>query len=334
MTGSFPVLLPEPRPAPMPVATGVRVAFQGEAGSFSEQAVVQLWRGTAQPVPMRTFDDVMDAAETGEVDYGIVPIESTLVGGVDVAYDLLAMHEGLSVVAETIVPIHLSLLGLPGASLARLKAVLSHPIMLAQCAYFFDAHRHITPEAAWDTAGAARAVVERGDLRVAAAAAPLAAERLGLEVLKEHIEDRPDTMMRFLAVATEPESPASGVPARTAVLFAVPDNAGALLSVVAPLAAAGFNVSHLTSRPTRDPWRYQFFMEFDHVGRDNRASEAVGEIRRVSTFAIPSSWRQWPVGLRPRSWWRRCRTRAVWGCSARDICLPMSSAAPFARFAP
>ena len=304
MTGSFPVLEPEPQPGPMFVrmASDVRVAFQGEAGSFSEQAVVQLWRGQARPVPMRTFDDVMDAAENGEVDYGIVPIESTLVGGVDVAYDLLALHDGLSVVAETIVPIHLSLLGLPGASIAHLRAVQSHPIMLAQCAYFFDAHRHISAEAAWDTAGAARAVVERGDLSVGAAAAPLAAQRLGLEVLKEHIEDRPDTMMRFLAVATDPESPPSGVPARTAVLFAVPDNAGALLSVVAPLAAAGFNVSHLTSRPTRDPWRYQFFMEFDHVGRDNRAAEAVSEIRRVSTFSrLLGTFPRWPAPNRDTS---------------------------------
>jgi prephenate dehydratase len=303
MSGSFvPVLLPEPQPAPMPVATDVRVAFQGEHGSFSEQAVVQLWRGMARPVPKRTFDDVMDAAETGEVEYGIVPIESTLVGGVDVAYDLLAMHEGLSVVAETIVPIHLSLMGLPGASIARLKSVLSHPIMLAQCAYFLDAHRHINAEPAWDTAGAARTVVERGDLSIGAAAAPLAAERLGLQVLVAHIEDRPDTMMRFLAVATEPESPPSGVPARTAVLFAVPDNAGALLSVVAPLAAAGFNVSHLTSRPTREPWRYQFFMEFDHVGRDGRAADAVGEIRRVSTYArLLGTFPRWPAPVRDSS---------------------------------
>jgi prephenate dehydratase len=280
----------------MPVATGVRVAFQGEPGAFSEQAVVQLWRGAAEPVPRRTFDDVMDAAEAGDVDYGIVPIESTLVGGVDVAYDLLALHEGLSVVAETIVPIHLSLLALPGASVRTIRTVMSHPIMLAQCAYFLDAHRHIVAEPAWDTAGAARTVVERGDHTIAAAAAPLAADRLGLEVLVEHIEDRPDTMMRFLAVATEPELPAAGVPARTAVLFAVPDNAGALLSVVAPLAAAGFNVSHLTSRPTRDPWRYQFFMEFDHVGRDGRAADAVAEIRRVSTFSRHlGTFPRWPA---------------------------------------
>jgi prephenate dehydratase len=296
MTGSFPVLLPEPQPAPMLVETEVRVAFQGEPGAFSEQAVVQLWNGTAEPVPMRTFDDVMDAAEAGDVDYGVVPIESTLVGGVDVAYDLLALHDGLSVVAETIVPIHLSLLALPGASVAALRTVMSHPIMLAQCAYFLDAHRHIMAEPWWDTAGAARVVVERGDTTLAAAAHPLAAERLGLDVLVPHIEDRPDTMMRFLAVATEPKSPPAGVPSRTAVLFAVPDNAGALLSVVAPLAAAGFNVSHLTSRPTREPWRYQFFMEFDHVGRDARAADAVTEIRRVSTVArVLGTFPRWPA---------------------------------------
>ena len=93
--------------------------------------------------------------------------------------------------------------------------------MLAQCAYFFDAHRHISAEAAWDTAGAARAVVERGDPTVAAAAAPLAAERFGLEVLTEHIEDRLDTMMRFLAVATDPESlPQPASPSRTAACCA------------------------------------------------------------------------------------------------------------------
>ncbi len=279
---------------PLPVGAGVRVGFQGEPGAFSEQAVVQLWRGLAEPVPMRTFDDVMDAAESGDVDYGVVPIESTLVGGVDVAYDLLALHDGLSVVGETVVAIHLSLMGLRGATVARVRTVRSHPIMLAQCAYFLDAHRHIVAEPAWDTAGAARTVVECGDLAIAAAAAPLAAERFGLDVIVPHIEDRPDTMMRFVAVGAEPAPMVPGAPARTAVLFAVPNNAGALLSVVAPLAAAGFNVSHLASRPTRDPWRYQFFLEFEHPGHDGRATDAVAAIRRVATsFRLLGTFPRW-----------------------------------------
>ncbi|HEY2897655.1 MAG TPA: prephenate dehydratase domain-containing protein, partial [Gemmatimonadaceae bacterium] len=96
---------PEIKPLLQATLSPLRVAFQGEAGAFSEEAIVQLWGAEAEPVPMRTFADVMDAAETGSVDYGLLPIESTLMGGVDSAYDLLAMHDGLLIAAETVVPI-------------------------------------------------------------------------------------------------------------------------------------------------------------------------------------------------------------------------------------
>ena len=104
---------------------------------------------------MRTFADVMDAAETGSVEYGLLPIESTLMGGVDSAYDLLAMHERLLITAETVVAIRLCVLGLPGARLADVTQLHSHPLMLAQCAHFLERYKHITPVPAWDTAGAA-----------------------------------------------------------------------------------------------------------------------------------------------------------------------------------
>jgi prephenate dehydratase len=275
---------PKPQPKTVGTAPSVRVAFQGEPGAFSEQAIVQLWRGAADPVPMHSFEDVADTAERRQVEYGILPIESTLVGGVDVAYDLLALHDDLCVVGETVVPIQLSVLALPGASIAGLRTLASHPIMLAQCAYFLDAHRHVAPEPCWDTAGAAREVLERGDPTRAAAAGPLAAERFGLVALAKHIEDRPDTMMRFLAVSTEPAVLEAGTPARTAVLVALPNSAGAFLDVLAPLARLGLNLNHLISRPTREPWRYQFYLEFDHQAGQEGVAEAVGVIRRVCTF--------------------------------------------------
>jgi prephenate dehydratase len=262
----------------------VRVAFQGEPGAFSEEAIVQLWRGTAEPVPVRTFDDVADVAERRLVEYGMLPIESTLVGGVDVAYDLLALHDDLCVVGETVVRIHLSVLALAGATVAGLRTLASHPIMLAQCAHFLDGHRHISAEPCWDTAGAAREVLERGDPTRAAAAGPLAAERFGLTTLAHRIEDRPDTMMRFLAVSREPAILEAGWPARTAMLCTLPNSAGALLGMVEPLARLGFNISHLTSRPTREPWRYQFYLEFDHDAHHASATEAIDAVRRGATF--------------------------------------------------
>jgi chorismate mutase/prephenate dehydratase len=127
-------------------------------------------------------------------------------------------------------------------------------------------------------------VLERGERTRAAAAGPLAAERFGLVALAQRIEDRPDTMMRFLAVSREPAVLESGSPARTAMLCALPNSAGALLAVLEPLARLGFNISHLTSRPTREPWRYQFYLEFDHDAHHEGASEAIAAVRRGSTF--------------------------------------------------
>jgi len=290
---------PQTQPAPQGAVAAlerVRVAFQGEPGAFSEEAIIQLWRGAAIPVPMRSFDDVMHAAETRQVDYGLLPIESTLVGGVDVAYDLLALHEGLWVVAETVIEVHLSLLALHGATIQALSTVSSHPLMLAQCAHFLDRHRHITARPVWDTAGAAREVLESGDPAFAAAAGPLAAERFGLMTLSHRIEDRPDTMMRFLAVAPEPSSVAEGQPVRTALLCVLPNMTGGLLGLIQPLAALGFNVSHFTSRPTREPWHYQFYLEFEHLAHEPNSSLAIDAVKRACSFCrLLGTFARWPL---------------------------------------
>ena len=289
---------PETEPAPAALATlsRVRVAFQGELGAFSEEAIHLLWQGDAEPVPSATFEDVMEAAETRAVDYGLLPIESTLVGGLDVAYDLLGLHDGLCIVSEVVVPVRLCLLGLPGATLAGLRTLASHPVMLGQCRYFLERHRQIVPQPAWDTAGAARLVAESQDPTRAAAGTRRAAERFGLEVLQHHIEDRPDSQMRFLAVARDPVAPPNGTPARTACLAVFPPAAGALLSAIRPLAAADFSICHLASRPTREPWLYQFFIEFDHAAGDPRVPDALVAIRAASDeYRFLGTYPKWPI---------------------------------------
>ncbi len=185
--------LPEPSPAPQRTLERLRVAFQGEFGAFGEEAIHLLWRGAAEPIPKATFEDVMSAAESRDVDYGMLPIESTLVGGLDVAYDLLSLHDGLRIVAEVIVPVHLCLLAVPGATIKSLRTLASHPVMLGQCSHFLSRYKHITPQPAWDTAGAARDVRDAGDRTRAAAGTRRAAERFELAVLMDHIEDRPDS---------------------------------------------------------------------------------------------------------------------------------------------
>ena len=297
---------PESEPEWQQTTTGVRVAFQGERGAFGEEAIHLLWRGEADPVPAVSFEDVMHAAETGRVDYGLLPIESTLVGGLDVAYDLLSLFDGLYIVSEVIIPVNLCLLALPGASIRDLRTLASHPVMLGQCSHFLNRHKHIAAIRAWDTAGAAREVREMSDPTRAAAGTRRAAERFGLTVLLEHLEDRPDSQMRFLAVGRNPASLADDAPARTAMQFVVPSSAGRLVAALQGLASGGFNIANLASRPTREPWRYQFFVEFDHPAGDPRAEAAVAAAKSVSAeFRFLGTYPRWPVptdlskGLRP-----------------------------------
>jgi prephenate dehydratase len=301
-TEELEIPVPEPAPAEQAVFTRLRVAFQGELGAYSEEAVIELWGEDAEPIPMDTFDDVMIAAETGAVDFGLLPIESTLTGGMDHAYDLLSLHDGLRIVAEVVVEVRLALLALPGATLDQIRTLASHPVMLGQCRHFLARHTKIRPKVFWDTAGAARRVRELEDPTRAAAGSRRAAERFGLHVLKDRIEDRPDCMMRFLAVAPDAAAVPEGAPARTAILAVLPHDAGALVSLLQPLARAGFHVSHLATHPTREPWRYWYFLEFDHPAGDPSVRTALEVGRRVSDeFRHLGTYPRWSLPERMRS---------------------------------
>lgn len=272
-----------------------RVAFQGELGAFSEQAVLQLWPSGAEPVPMREFIDVARAVESGEVELGLLPIENTLAGSVIGSYDALFACEALHAVAETVVAIHHCVLALPGATLESLRTLSSHPVALAQCERFLRAHAHLTARATYDTAGAAREVVATGDPTAGAIAGRPAAGRYGLEILAADVEDRPDNQTRFLAVARAPRPPATGAPARSVIVLTTDNVPGALLRVLEPLAEHAINLSKLESRPTGEPWTYRFFLELEHAAGDDAVPRAFGAVRRVSrSFRLLGTVAAWP----------------------------------------
>jgi prephenate dehydratase len=279
-----------------------RVAFQGELGAFSEQGVLQLWPSGAEPVPMREFIDVARAVERGDVDLGLLPIENTLAGSVIGSYDALFACDGLHVVAETVVAIHHCVLALSGATLESLRTVSSHPVALAQCGRFFRAHPQLVARAAYDTAGAAREVAERGDPTAAAIAGRAAAERYGLQVVAADVEDRPDNQTRFLALARTPVMPARGTPARTSLLLTTANAPGSLVRALEPIAAHGINMSKLESRPTGEPWSYRFFVEIEHEALDAEADAAIAEIRAVTqSLRVLGSYPRWLASGRPET---------------------------------
>lgn len=177
------------------------MAYQGEPGAFSELAARVLFRDGITTLPRRRLRAVGDAVVRGAARFGVIPVENSTVGSVSGASEVLASG-ALKVVAEVVLPVRHALLAPEGATLDEVRGARSHPVALAQCDAFLEAHR-LEPRAAHDTAGAAREVAEAADIAVAAVAARAAAERYDLEVLADGIQDRPDNRTRFLVIAPE-----------------------------------------------------------------------------------------------------------------------------------
>lgn len=258
-----------------------RVAFQGEPGAFSEEAVAVLWPH-AEAVPTRAVAGVVHAVLTGEAHAAVLPVENTVAGGVVAAYDALANAPELYAVAETILRIHQCLAAPAGATLDLIEIVESHPVALAQCSLFLARLPHIREQAASDTAAAAHAVAESRDVRRAAIASRHAAARYGLAVLADNIEDRFDNQTRFLAVALAPVTVDAQIPARTSLVFTTANEPGALIRALKPIALDELNLSKLESRPTGEPWAYRFFADIDHTAGDPRLDAALATMASVT----------------------------------------------------
>lgn len=258
------------------------VAFQGELGAFSEEAVYRFFGPDATPVPRRSFPEVGEAVAAGSVDFGLLPIENSLAGSVVGSYDVLSRGD-LEVVGEVVIPIHHCLLARPGATIDGITQILSHPVALAQCQRFLQEHPDKEAVAFYDTAGAAREVASGSDLHRAAIAGRGAARRYGLQILAEEIEDRHDNQTRFLAVARPGERPesieASGA-MKSALLVETKNTPGALVRLLVPFAERGINLSKIESRPGTEPWSYRFFIEVEADAESEAARAALSEARQ------------------------------------------------------
>jgi prephenate dehydratase len=264
-----------------------RVAFQGEHGAFSEEALLSHFGGRAEALPRRDFQGVGEAVLGGDADFGVLPVENTLAGSVQGSHDVLA-DGGLRIVGEIVIQVRLFLLGLPGAREDRLRRIVSHPVALAQCTRYLRAHPSAEAVAVHDTAGAAQEVARGGDPEVAAIAPRAAAARYGLEVIASDLQDRPDNQTRFYVVRKDdrvglraPERP--GAAYRTVVLLELQDRPGALLAVLEPFASRGIDLSRIESRPARTPWRYRFLLELRVAADEPAAGEALRAASAAST---------------------------------------------------
>jgi chorismate mutase/prephenate dehydratase len=277
----------------------MRIAVQGTRGSFSEAAARQQWPDL-ETVPCREVGDVVAAVREGRADGGCLAIENSLVGSVTPTYDLLqeAFGEGdLHLSREILLPVHHSIMGVPGAQLSQVTRVLSHPVALGQCRVWLGRH---LPDAtlvnAWDTAGSAEIVAREKDPAQAAICARHAAEAYGLSVFEERIEDDPTNQTRFLTFTRVPTAAEDATgPQKTSLIVWTDHRPGMLAAVLQAFAGRGVNLTSLQSRPERSaPWTYRFYFDVEGTRGEPRLAEALESIEALaSRIVVLGSYSSW-----------------------------------------
>jgi monofunctional chorismate mutase len=194
---------PRKSAAPAPRAPTMRVAFQGDRGAYAEGAISAFWRHPVEPIPAATFAGAIRAVIAGDADACVIPVENSIVGRVEAGWQAVIAHPELRNVGEVVVPVRHCLLAPKGATIQGLRSAASHPVALAQCTRFFESNPAIRATKAFDTAGAAREIADAGDPSRAAIASQEAAERYGLAVLREGIQDHAENCTRFVVLVSQ-----------------------------------------------------------------------------------------------------------------------------------
>ena len=238
--------------------SGQRVAYSGVPGAFAEIAAKRIFPdGKAVPCP--DFRAAFEAAESGECDCAVLPIENSLGGDVGQVMDL-AFFGTLFINGVYEAQIEQDLLAVDGAALSDIKKVISHPQALGQCAGFIRSHGFETEECV-NTAVAAERVAASGDRSVAAIGSAEAAERYGLTVLQSRVNESGRNSTRF-AVFSRAQRASAARDNRFIMLFTVKNEPGSLGKAVSAIGENGFNLLALKSRPTKElSWSYYFYAE-------------------------------------------------------------------------
>ena len=264
--------------------TRIRIAYTGEPGAFAEEAVLRFFP-SPDALPMPSFRAVFEAVRDGAADAGVVPVESSLLGTIRENLDLLWAFD-LPIAGEVTVPVRLALLALPGERIETIERVYSISAALAQADAFLRS-RPWTVETAYNTAGAAKGIADRGERGAAAVASARVAPIYGLEVIADDIQSGDDNRTRFAVLARRDEEGAvraaarseavAGAP-RTSLVFAVRNVPGSLYRSLGAFATRGINLWRLESRPWTERgsrWEYVFWVDLDGDPADPACAAAL-----------------------------------------------------------
>ncbi len=257
-----------------------RVAFQGERGAFSEDAVFSFF-DNAEPVPCRSFAQVFEAVAGDQVDFGVVPIENSQAGSINESYDLLLKYD-LNIYGEIDLRVNHCLMALPGESMNGITTIYSHPQALAQCEQFLSKlGAEIVPT--YDTAGSAKLIRDKKLTNCAAVASRRVAQIYGMQVLAENIQTVKNNYTKFFIISKKKAKRADKN--KTSLVFVTKNVPGALYECLGAFATRGINLIKLESRPSKDkPWEYVFYVDFEGHLEDDVCAQALSDLRQKTSF--------------------------------------------------
>ncbi|MDP2811576.1 MAG: prephenate dehydratase [Rhodocyclaceae bacterium] len=259
----------------------LKIACLGPAGTFSESAAKKHFGSAPSLIPCSAIDDVFRAVESGNADYGVVPVENSTEGAIGRTLDLL-LSSSLMICGEVSLRIRQNLLSKSG-SLAEVKKVYSHAQSLAQCHEWLNRNLAGVPRVpVASNAEAARMAAE--DAESCAIAGEAAAGLYGLSILSEGIEDDPGNTTRFLVLATHDAGPTGGMGAdKTSFVCSAQNRPGAVHDLLTPLKEHGVSMTRFESRPARglkgSPWEYVFFIDIEGHQQDAAVGAAMDDLR-------------------------------------------------------
>jgi prephenate dehydratase len=258
----------------------MKVAIQGERGSFSHEALITFLKRSSL-VTCSLSAEVFDKLQHAAADAALIPLENSLAGSVAEHYDLLLARE-VHIQQEFRLRIRHNLIAAPGVKLKDVKRVYSHPIALDQCREFFRKHPHASAVPFYDTAGSVKHVIASGLRDAAAIAGKQAAAEYNGEILLSGLEDDKQNFTRFVLISKSAKKIKGAN--KTSVCFSLKNMPGVLFKALSVFALRDISLSKIESRPRRGhPWEYVFYVDF-LLGDEEPARKALDHLREISEF--------------------------------------------------
>ncbi len=257
------------------------IAFQGEAGAYSQEAIFENFGKDTQTLPCPNFVEIFRAINSGRAQLGMLPIENSTAGAINQSYDLLLDYD-LKITREVVFRVRHALMTAPGVSMADVRRVYSHTAALDQCTRYIAEHDW-KPVVAYDTAGAAKMLAESREQDAGVIASETAARLYGLHVLARGVEDIANNFTRFFVVGCD--EPPLAQKSKTSIVFATRHVPGALYACLGEFASRNINLTKLESRPDRKtPWHYVFYLDFEGHWQDAACKDALANLLGKTSF--------------------------------------------------